>query len=337
MVRDRDYIADTEGNILRVIGDNHPNNSILSFLKYSLSTEGTRDVGGKKYKYNTFVNKSIGMMMRGEDRVIYTDYIGNVVSSTPIEKVDKIFSCRKKMEYILNHQREYINHPVGKYLIEYLRLSLETIEPSGLGVTGSFLFDFQNEKSDIDLVCYGENAYNELVKLFKRSDFIQRYEDGLESLIFERRMTHMAEIGKEVLIIQESRKLQGIIKGTGIHINCQPLREDEDVVRLSKVIELGEISCEIKIVDDREGKYAPSIYKIEVEKIKDSIVVEGGCKEKIEYLISYLGDFSQLFRKNDRVYLEGKVIRFCLEGKLLFGIEMTSWNTKKRYKAHLII
>lgn len=336
MVRDRDYIVDTTGNILRVIGDNHPINSVLSFMKYSPSIHGTRIVDGKTYKYNTFVNRSIGMLKEEEDRVLYADCIGNVVSATPNEKISRVFSCRKKVEYIMNNQEKYISHPVGKYLIEYLRLSSEKINLYELGVTGSFLLDFQNEKSDIDLVCYGEMAYNELVKLFKFSDFIQKYEDGLQEFIYERRMTHMAEMGKEALILQESRKLQGRIKGTDIHINCQPLREDEAVVKLSKMIELGEISCVVKIIEDKEGKYAPAIYKIMIDKIIDSVVVEDVWKDKIEYLISYLGDFSQIFRIDDKVYLEGKVVRFCIDNKLLFGIEMTSWNTNKRYKAQLI-
>lgn len=337
MVRDRDYIIDTDGNILRVIGDNHPVDSILSFIKYSPSIYGTRNVDGKTYKYNTFVSRSIGMLKDEEDRVIYTDCIGNVVSTTPNGKISRYFSCREKVEYILDSQSRYINHPVGKYLIEYLRLALETLHPSELGVTGSFLFDFQNSKSDIDLVCYGENAYKELVNLFKHSDFVQKYEDGFQDVIYERRMKHMAEMGKEALILQESRKLQGIIKGTDIHINCQPLREDKNVVRLTKVIEFGEILCIIRIIEDKEGKFAPAIYKIKVEKIIDCVVVEDIGKDKIEYLISYLGDFSQLFRNNDKVYLKGKVVRYCIDNMLVFGIETTSWNTNRRYKAQLII
>lgn len=336
MVRDRDYIGDTKGNILRVIGDNHPINSILTLLKYSPSKDGTKKVNGTTYIYNAFINESIRLLKAEEDRVIYSDYIGNIVSTTPNNMILNLFSCRRKIEFILNNQRIYITQPVGKYLIEFLRLALENIDSSKLGVTGSFLFDFQNEKSDIDLVCYGEDAYKELYKLFKRSDFIQGYENGLQSLIYERRMTHMAEMDKEALVIQESRKLQGIIKGTSIHINCQPLRADEDVIRLSKVTELGEITCEIIVTDDVEGKYAPAIYQIKVDTIIDSVITDD-YKEKINYLVSYLGDFSQLFRKNDRVYLEGKVIRFCLGGKLFFGIGTTSWNTKKKYKAQLII
>lgn len=333
MIRDRDYIKDIKGNILRVVGDKHPQDEIISFVKYYPSKEGERVVEGVKYQYNTFASRSLLVMSDLGQRVTYSGLVGGVVTVTPKMDITEHFSCRAKAKFILNNPTDYLSHPIGRYLVEYLEKISEIVDIDEVGVTGSFLFDFQNNKSDIDLVSYGRNAYEKLLYFYKNSEFIQNYEEGLQDVIYKRRMTHMAEIGAETLMLQETRKLQGVIRGTDIHINCQPLRNDNQLLELGDIIELGEVKCKIKIIDDREGIYSPAIYKIEVLEIPSPDILFKSFCGKIGWLLSYIGDFAQTFKNGDTLYVEGKLIRI---GDSEYGVETTSWNTDKRYKAYII-
>lgn len=333
MIRDRDYIKDVNGNILRVVGDTHPQEKIISFVKYYPSNEGCREVNNIKFQYNTFASRSLLVMSDVEQRVTYSNVVGGVVTVTPKANIIEHFSCRAKAKYILNNPSEYLSHPIGKYLVEYLEEISKIVDVGEVGVTGSFLFDFQNNKSDIDLVSYGRNAYEKLLYFYKNSKFIQGYEDGLQDVIYKRRMTHMAEVGAETLMLQEARKLQGVIRGTDIHINCQPLRKDNQLLNLGDIVDLGEVKCKLKIVDDSEGIYSPAIYKIEILEIMSSDFLMRSFGEKIKWLLSYIGDFAQTFRNGDNLYVEGKLIRM---GDSAYGVETTSWNTEKRYKAYII-
>lgn len=335
IIRDRDYIKDKDGNYLRVVGDIHPKDYIVSFVKYYPNKFGTRDIRGEMYGYNTFVAQSLIIMKEYETRIMYSKYHGDIVTVTPRDMIYEHYSCRKKVKQVLECQENYKSHTVGRFLIDFISIAKDYISLDKLGITGSFLFDAHNEKSDIDLVCYGHDAYEGLYALFKNNEFIQCYEDGLQREIYARRMTHMSNMDFGTLILQESRKLQGVVRGTNIHINCQPLRDNYSYDMDLGVLSLGEIECVIRILEDSQGMYSPSFYQIEVLSIING-VINNEMKQEINYLISYVGDFAQVFRNGDLVYVDGKVVRIARCGGIKYGIEMTAWNTTKRNSAILL-
>lgn len=335
IVRDRDYIKDTNGNYLRVVGDYHPMQGVVSFVKYYPSDRGKRVIDGKSFGYNTFVANSLLIMKNQFSRIMYSPYHGDVVTVTPQHMIKEHYSCREKTMEILNKKDIYEKSVVGSQLITFLTNISKILSLHDVGITGSFLFDAYNDNSDIDLVCYGKDAYKTLFDYFKQYDFIQCYEDGLQEELYIRRMTHMPSIDVKTLIKQESRKVQGRITGTNIHINCQPLREDVDDIFNQNITAIGDIECVAKIIDDSEGMYSPAIYNIEVISITSG-AIEGEMKRDITCLISYVGDYSQVFRNGDIIFVSGKLIRIERGGAIYFGIETTSWNYSKRNKAILL-
>lgn len=335
-VRDRDYLLDIDGNYLRILGDYHPEGTIVSYVKYFPSALGVRNIGNELYGYNTFVSKNFNILKEQEDRVIFSDRHGGVITATPIHKIKKHFSCRTKLAHILEEKECYLDQTVGKQLIAFMEKICDTINLADVGITGSFLIDAQNEKSDIDLVCYGRESYETMKVFFKESPFIQRYEDELANVLYTRRMMHMASMDFDTLIRQESRKLQGVIRGTDIHINCQPLRADEDDFMDIRFLELGTVSCIVRIIEDSQGTFSPAYYSVHVESVVDSLFHDGTLAEQITALISFNGDFSQVFHKGDQVYLEGKLVRVKRGDGLSLAVELSSFNTDKTYKAVLL-
>ena len=336
VVRDRDYLLDTDGNYLRILGDYHPEGTIVSYVKYYPSALGIRTIGDQLYGYNTFVSKNYNLLKEQEDRVIFSDRHGCVMTATPFDKVKQYFSCREKLQQIYKEKEAYQKHPVGKHLIAFLDKIKEKVDLKNMGITGSFLIDAQNEKSDIDLVCYGRETYEACKRFFKEAPFLQRYEEELVNVLYTRRMMHMAPMDLETLIRQEAGKLQGVIRGTGIHINCQPLRADEDTSMDLHLIELGTVSCILQITEDNNSMFAPAIYTVKVESVINSLFHDGTLAGKIHKLLSLQGDFSQVFHEGDRVYVEGKLVRINRGDEPEFAIELSAFQTEKAYKAILL-
>lgn len=336
MLRDRDYFKDVNGNILRVIGDYHPNNGLIALVKYYPNSSGCREIKGIYYGYNTFLNNSLSIMKDEINRIRLSVEFGVTVCYTPKELITNYYSCREKTIEILENKGRYINHPVGHHLISFLEKISTNIDINCIGITGSFLFDAFNEQSDIDLVCYGNKTYQLLVNEFNNNDYIQKYDDGLQDYIYKRRMKHMHFVDFETLITQESRKLQGRIRDTGIHINFTPLRDDKDIIKDFSVIPMGEIKCIISVTDDNNGRFSPAVYKINVQTVIYSTLYDISLINKLNILISYNGDYCQVYRCNDYVYVEGRIVKINYMKKDFWGIDITPWDIGSENRSILI-
>ena len=336
VIRDRDYIRDSNGNYLRIIGDHHPDGQILSFVKYFPSSFGVREIHRQYFGYNTFIAKSFVLLRDNSDRLIFSEHLGSIITTTPITQVVEYYSCREKTKKILSQKEKYLLHPVGKHLVRFTEEASKYMDIKDLGVTGSFLFDAENDGSDIDLVCYGQSAYNALVCLFQSTNILQRYEGELAIELYKRRMTHLASMDFKTLLLQESRKLQAVISDTNIHINCQPLRNDGDDFMDIHLFEIGDISCIAEIVGDSQGIFSPAYYSIKVHRILNCLFAGEDFKQQITILLSLSGTYSQVFKSGDCVYLEGKLVKVEGRGISSFGVELTSWHTSHFYKATLL-
>lgn len=338
LIRDRDYIQDTSGRYLKVLGDNHPEGKIVSYVKYFPATIPNRTINGNGYGYNSFVSKSFVVLGEEPDRICHSDYHGGVITCTPIEKITHVYSCREKLKEILGNKSIYENHRVGKELISFLVKAIESIDINKLGVTGSFLIGAETENSDIDLVCYGLGTYNKLQNLFYNSDSVIPYMGEQAQKLYKRRMIHMEPMDYDLFVKQETRKLQGLTPVEYIHINCQPLRDDEDdFFDQVKFIEIGEIQCIATIVDEKQSVFAPCYYKINVEDIIDSLFDDGrDFSKKIKSVMSYIGTYSGCFNVGDKIFIKGKLVKILSKGEVQYSIEISPWNTSRIFTAKLL-
>ncbi|HQQ39740.1 MAG TPA: hypothetical protein PKY72_05525 [Bacilli bacterium] len=335
---DRNYILDEEGNYLKIIGNQHDSESIVSYVKFYPSSYYNRYINGKPYGYNTFANRSFAILLPDQNRFKYSIYHGGVVTCTPRNKIDKIYDCREKLSQIWQERERYESTYVGSELIAFLSQIKNDIDFNYLGITASFLIDAFNEKSDIDLVCYGKKGFEMMSKVFK--DYVTPY-DGTNGIsLYNRRMIYMSYTKYETLMKQEGRKLQGLTKNKNIHINCQCLWENAiDPLLNVEIYPIGEISCIAKICGDKDSIFSPALYDIEIASIIDGELngVFNGFEKKITHLISYLGAYSCTFKEGEFVYIEGMLTSMKFEdGSIDYGIELSPWNTNKKYKAVLL-
>jgi predicted nucleotidyltransferase len=340
MFRDRDYILDNLGNFLRIVGDHHVHD-IVSYVKYFPSEYGVKIIRGKPYAFNSFVPRSLAILGESPGRIQFSSQTGTVMSVTPIHEVSQVFNCRAKVLEILESREIYLAHSVGKYLIYLLDIFGNSIDLSNIGITGSFLIDGYDDGSDIDLVCYGLDTSEAVKKIFHDSSTMSLYQ-GKDALpLYKRRMQHMANLDFETLIIQENRKNQGFIGTQKIHVNCQPLREDEtpSIFSSFSLVEVGYISCILQIENDSEGVFAPAYYDVSVIEILDSLHVGIlNLKEKVEFLICILGTYSGVFVTGDKVFVDGKLIQLTSKSydHITYGIEISSLNNNRIFSASLL-
>ena len=341
IARDRDYLVDTRKNILKVVGDYHPETHIVSYVKYFLSPFGTRMIDGQRFGYNSFVSKSFTLFPQQHNRVCFSSYHGGIVPCTPLTEIQAVFHCQERLQDILRQKEQYRTHAVGEDLIDFLEAIEDRVDITQLGVTGSFLLNCYTESSDIDLTCYGQDAYQQMDWAFHESGLLIPYTDeAYARRLYARRMIHMAQMNFDLLLLQEARKFQGVTRNHRVHLNCQPLRDlaVQSYFADLTMVEIGEISCIAEIVDDSEGVYAPALYGIRVVDIIDSLFYGEEIVHDLRAMISFIGAYANSFRNGDKVFLQGKMVQMqkSNSSKIFYGVELTPWNTNRIFSANLL-
>ncbi|MFE2025897.1 hypothetical protein ACFW9V_12225 [Streptomyces hygroscopicus] len=94
-------------------------------------------------------------------------------------------------------------------------------------------------------------------------------------------------------IRQEQRKFQGLTATAEAHINCEPLRDDDDpaFVRMTAK-EIGDVTLLARVTDHAQGLATPALYGVEVTTILSA--------RRITHLRSYLGAYTGTFRAHAR-------------------------------------
>ncbi|MEU9706775.1 hypothetical protein [Streptomyces sp. NPDC047981] len=336
-MRDRDYLLDRHGIVFKVIGDVHPPTHYLGYVKYYPDDKGDRQLFGRTYRQNTVVSKAFGILADRPECYLYSDTIGCVITGVPRQDVTRHYSCRHALA-VLHQAPELLGDTaVARDLKAVIDRVVDLGATDLLGVTGSFLVGCFNAHSDIDLVCYGPRGYEAARALFSARDLIRPYEGDALARLYLRRAKYMTGSSFDVLMRQETRKLQGLTAGADAHINCEPLRDDGDTTFTDVTTkEVGAISVVATITDDVQGLATPALYGIGVDTVIHSTVDDPEVfARRITHMRSYLGAYTGAFRTGDTVYLSGRLVHTTDGPRSGFGIELTPWTAAESYLATL--
>jgi hypothetical protein len=328
---------DHHGIVFKVIGDNHPGSHYLGYVKYHPDTKGDRQLFNRTYRQNSVVSKSFGILADRPECYVYSDTLGCVITGLPRDDIAIHYSCRVALKAIHEEPGAVADNPVGKDLLPIIERVVAMGAQDLIGVTGSFLLGCFNDRSDIDLVCYGPEGYEAAQELFDDLGLINAYEGNSLTQLYLRRAKYMEGSSFDALIKQERRKLQGLTINAGAHINCEPLRADHDKTFASvSSKEIGEMSLLARITDHAEGLTTPAVYGIKVKTILSSTIDEpDSFARRITQMRSYLGAYTGAFRAGDTVHLSGKLVHTQDGARSGFGIELTPWNVRGSYVANL--
>ncbi|MEM2606995.1 MAG: hypothetical protein QW101_08105, partial [Ignisphaera sp.] len=162
--RDRDFIETIEGMIFCVIGNVHPKNSVVAYLKYvpyaesSIRVKWSRDgvMYGRVLPFYSAigVQSVIEYLKRNYPHyVVYDEYRNIELIEVEKRWIKKHYRPEERLNEILNEPKDSLEQ-MAKELVT--KLSEESgVSLKYFGITGSILLNIHNPSiSDIDIVVY---------------------------------------------------------------------------------------------------------------------------------------------------------------------------------------
>jgi hypothetical protein len=318
--RDRDFVESVEGLIFCVIGNVHPRDRVVAYLKYvpglysSIRVKWSRE--GMMYDrilpfYSaTGVRNTFDFLKKHYPHYIVFDRYRSIeLIEVPKDRIKIHYKPEERLKEILKEPRDELE-ALAKEIVE--KLSHESGVPLNFfGITGSILLRIHNPLiSDIDLVVYGkENAYRvkeALIKLFEdvESSFSRPKGEVLESWAQDIIKIHPLTLDETRLLYGKYKWNRALYKGRQFSIH--PVKLENEVVEEweQKIFKsLGIATIKARVVDSSDSIFMPATYVIE-----DAKVLEGDEKaSKARLVVSYEGLYIDLARPGEEIVARGKL------------------------------
>ncbi|MBS7646383.1 nucleotidyltransferase domain-containing protein [Candidatus Bathyarchaeota archaeon] len=320
-LRDRDAIVTREGLIFRVFGYVHPSESYICDLEYapaslfkSTNPKAYR-TDGRHVFYKFYEDEGWHFIQKRfpQHMVLYKPLGKKVVG---INKED-IIEIRKP-EHALKRLAE--RKPRDELLMALQKVLDATVFSLGLclddfGVFGSLLHGFYHPKfSDIDIVVYGRENLKKIRKILH-----DLYSDGdscfsnefIDNSAIQGKVWRYKNLTPQEFVWHQQRKLiYGVFhdeaSGRSIKVEFEPVKSwseiQGDYSETRKIEWVSWVKAVLRIKDDSEAPYMPSVYQVEPIQILD-----GPHVGNLERVVSYLEEFRMQAWKGETVYVEGNL------------------------------
>jgi len=314
--RDRDFVATPEGLLFCVVGNVHPKERVISYLKYVPSPAGR---WGRKERYDRSMTAyTMPMLLRNIDNlereypayVFHSDVFGVKMSAVPKVNVAVHFRPEEKLQELLRAE-----HPDSLQwsAVELVLLlsELSDVPPDFFGVTGSILLGIHREEfSDVDLTVYG---YSQSLKV-KESLVSAFSADGASiARLPAQKMEEWAEEKSRdyPISLQAARSLYNRKWNYGMFrdriFSVHPVRVESEVGEEygdRRFLSDGMVTVEATVVETPESLFLPCTYQLE-----NSRVIEGKAIAEPKELTSYEGFYGGFLSTGEAIRASGKLER----------------------------
>ena len=295
-VRTRDFIYTSDDLYFASTNYIHPENRVISFLRYVPDPKGDREKDGKRYR-KVGSEEAYSYLRENYPDYLYFSEVTNVeMMGVPLEKVEKII---KPEERLLGLKKTFdeggkVKNPelIAKLMdvADFFHFMAD-IPYDHLGISGSILPGLQkSDVSDLDFVVYGLDNHRRAIAAFKMFD---------ESLT------------KEEFRWYENRKAnRGTINGTLFDILATKDYDEIEGVWGDTVYEpqgIAKIECDI--VSALGAFDNPSLYTIENVEVLDG--VDFPLTEVVSFTHTYAGEVID----GEHVIAKGKVEKVIINGE----------------------
>jgi predicted nucleotidyltransferase len=320
--RDRDYIETEEGLVFAVIGNVHPVDRVIAYLKYMRIDVGVGSVNTIWFKQGVPYLRVLPLYSASNVRAVldrylrdrYRDYVvldkyRNIeLIEVPKHRVRIHYKPEERLQEVFKRPRDSLERLVLE-MVEKLALTSE-VSVSNFGVTGSILLGIHNPQySDIDLIVYGtSNAYKvreSIKELYtdESSGFSYFDEDSLERWAREVAETQAFTVDEAKLFYRKYVWNRGLYRGRKFSIHPVKL---EDEVReeweqtIHKPLCIGTVRA--RVVDSRDSIFMPAVYVVRDVEILD------GCRvnAEIRRVVSYESLYIDVAQPGDEIIARGK-------------------------------
>jgi len=314
--RDRDYLLTKEGLFFAVVGNLHPSDKVIAYLKYVPDEAGSWGRGKEKFKrvlkHYTIpsLKETFGLLKEKYPHYLHKDPVLNIVMSfVPVKYIKKHFKPEERLKEILNTSNR---DELEQRVVELVKLiSKESNVPlSSLGVTGSILINIHRvEFSDIDLIVYGkDNSYRvkeALLSLYQSSNSNVRKFSKRE---FEEWYTKVSSLYR--LKLNDARKIcerkwnRGVFDGTLFSVHpVKTEKEFSDTYDTYIFQPIGIVKIRATVVNAEDSIFNPAIYKISQVEVMEGPKIGSHVKE----VVTYEGLYSDIAKEGEKIEVRGKL------------------------------
>jgi predicted nucleotidyltransferase len=315
--RDRDCLITPEGFIFTVIGNLHPAERVIAYLKYVPDERGKWGVGRSRYRralatYNVpSVMDSMRFLSEEAPQYIFESTVDGI--SLPAVPMDRIAAHLCPETRLLELQSARSEDELESKALRFTQLLSKEggVPTESLGLTGSILARIHNPTfSDIDLVVYGlNNALRVKTFLHKLEDSssceIRRLAGASrEKWIAERLRSTPLTRGDAAALLARKWNI-GSFEGTEFSIHAVHAEmEVHGHYGDERYKPLGIIDATARIAGVKESMFMPAVFQIEHADVKGSDAVAG-----LDRIVSYEGLYADVAVEGEMVSCRGKLER----------------------------
>jgi uncharacterized protein len=305
--RPRDFIYTRDDLFFATTTYLHPEDKIISFLRYVPHPDGERSLNDSRYSkvdskqaYH-FLNENF------PDYLFECEVTQVKMMGVPLEKLKKIWRPHERLKEILNH------HSPDELLQKVIKVA-ETIHEHTkipyhqMGVSGSILPGLYDPRvSDVDFVVYGLEKHRKAMNAFAdiKNDVkspLKAIESEYWAKLYEKRIKDSSMSYSEFKWYEERKNNRGLVDGTLFDILAT--REWEEISgRYGEETyqPMGTVKMEATVYDALAAFDNPAVYQVEEVNILE------GPQVPISELASFTHTYAGQAREGEQVIARGKL------------------------------
>lgn len=313
--RNRDYVETIEGFFFTVVGDVHPVERVIGYLKYAPDSRGKWGTATKRYDrvlkyYSTIhLSETFHFLKEKYPKYMYDSEVQHLlISAVPLKSIQRHYRPEVRLLGLFNAERLDQLEQNAVDLVG--TISDEShVDLKQFGITGSVLVNIHNPQfSDIDLTVYGRQSSLKVKAAL--SDLLERSDQGLkrfdEPAIDEwlRSRSWLYPLKRnDVELIYRRHWNRGIFKGVPFSVHPGKI-ETEVTERYGDRIYSPEgiIEVEARIDDATESLFMPGTYRISSVR-----VLSGPALFDLREIVTYEGLYCDIASPGERVQARGKL------------------------------
>jgi predicted nucleotidyltransferase len=313
--RDRDYLETEEGFFFTVVGNIHPRDHVIAYLKNIPSKSGKWGRGGRRYKralkYYTMdcLAETLSFLTEHQPQYIQRLEVEKITfSSVPLNCIRNHYRPEDKLRS-LSKRQDLDELQLKTIALVNLLTATGKVPLSCLGVTGSILIGIHNPAfSDIDLTVYGQK--NSLVVKETMKQLMNRKESPIQRLMNKqlkewcKKKSELFPLTlEEVYKIYQRRWNRGTFQSTLFSIH--PIKVEQENLKEygdRTFTPLGIIEAKAQVINASEAFFMPGIYRVQDVQIRSGLKVQG-----IEEVITYEGLYRDLVYEGEYLLCRGKL------------------------------
>jgi predicted nucleotidyltransferase len=329
--------------IFDIKGLRHPKDRKISFIRFFPHKNGDRVRDDIKYKKIYDLEDRYDFLKDKYPQFLFFSKRYDIeLQGVSLDEIKKIYTPRDHLKKLKSGKNlKNISDDLSVKLCDIF-INEGNLKQENIGITGSSMVNLSKNDSDIDIVIYGTEVSKEFQETIKnifnsKSNEVRKYNiDELKEHYYFR--AGGSGISFEDFVKSEKHKLhQG--KFNNIDFFIRYIKNPNDwkgTYYDYQYKNLGRIKLLARILDAQDSIFTPCSYKIKVSKIlnSNSNDFEIG-KGKISEINSYRGRFCEQAKKNDKIFVEGKLERVKFkDSEIYYRILLGNQKKDKMIKAN---